>query len=241
MSTYPYQLNQEPLALLGTLADRSAAIQMSHTYRGLLVTTEISLMKLYNNRALFHGLCSQIGIKPGDQILLHSPTSNETLAGRVLEINHHQCMLSVGELVGMEHLWSERGQERVQAPEPVRVFLRSGNCGLPTFLENLSLAGAGLLAYKPAERGLELRPGQAVKLDFKLPQGGGHYSLPGRIANIDYPSSFLAMLGVVTFPSMEQARQLERYITHRKAEILDEINYSFNGFFEVHKVTNLYF
>lgn len=241
MSTYPFQTKPDPLALLGSLADRCAAIHMSHTYRGLLVSAEISLLKQYNNRALFHGPCSQLGIKPNDQILLHSPASDRVLAGRVLEISIHQCMLSIGCLQELEHPWVERSHERVRPQEPVRVTLRSGSYGLTTFLENLSLTGAGLLAYKPAERGVDPNPGQAVKLEFKLPRGGGQYTLPARIVNVDQPSSSLACLGIATYPNVDQARQLDRYITNRKSEILNEIHTTFAGSFESPRVANLYF
>ena len=65
--------------------------------------------------------------------------------------------------------------------------------------------------------------------------------MPARIVNGHHPSACLACLGVATYPNVEQACQLERFITRRKREILQEIDHSFTDSFEAHKVTNLYF
>jgi hypothetical protein len=241
MSMVPFPIKHEPLSVLGILAHQGAPLRMSRTYRGLLVTVDVNLLTIGADRVLFQDPRNRIYVRPGDQIVLHSPVSDETLGGRVLEINIQQCLISVGELTQIDRPWSERGQERVQAHQPVRVSLRDGNRGVPTLLENLSLTGVGLLAYKLTERGLELRPGQAVNLDFELPRGAGRFLLSARMANVGYPSSHLACLGVATYPDVEQAQQLERYITHRKAEILQEIDLSFAESFEAHTVTQLYF
>jgi len=119
--------------------------------------------------------------------------------------------------------------------------LRCNERSMSASLENISLIGVGLLAYKTAERGLEPREGSPVTVDFELPVMRGRISLRGRLVNVEYPCERLACLGVHTFPDMDQARVLERYVTHRKAEIVDELDTALNSAFEPRSVKELYF
>jgi hypothetical protein len=241
MSVLPYRSKSDAVSLLQNLARHNAPLHMSHAFRGVLFTQELSLVSLSADHAMFKAARSHLATQLGDRIFLHSPDISEVLSARVIELDIQLGRLVLGDFAPTGRSWADRSHERVQPRQPIRVTLRCDACSLPTSLENLSLVGIGLLAYKPTERGLDPRVGVPVKIDFELPVARGRVSLPGRLANITYPGARLACLGINSFPNAEQARILERYITHRKAEIVDELDNSFIAAFEPQSVKELYF
>ena len=51
----------------------------------------------------------------------------------------------------------------------------------------------------------------------------------------------LAAIGVETYPNVQQARLLERYVTHRKDEIISEIDREIKESFSPPGVRDMYF
>jgi hypothetical protein len=241
MSVLPYRSKSDAVSLLQILARHNAPLHMSHAYRGVLFTQELSLVSLSSDHAMFKAARCHLETQAGDRIFLHSPDISEVLSARVIELDIQLGRLVLGDFAPTGRSWADRSHDRVQPRQPIRVNLRCDSCTLPTSLENVSLVGIGLLAYKPTERGLDPRVNVPVKIDFELPVTRGRVSLPGRLANITYPGARLACLGINTFPNTEQARVLERYITQRKAEIVDELDNSFMAAFEPQSVKELYF
>jgi hypothetical protein len=241
MSVLPYRSRSDAASLLQNLARQSTPLHLSHAFRGVLFTHDLSLLSLSADHAMFKVERSHISAQLGERIYVHSPAIPESLSARVLELDIQIGRLVLGDFSPMGHAWATRSHERVQPRQPIRVSLHCDSCVLSTSLENLSLVGAGLLAYKPAERGLDPRLGVPVKVEFELPVPRGKVTLPGRLANITYPGARLACLGISTFPNTEQTRILERYITHRKSEIVDELDNSLIAAFEPQSVKELYF
>jgi len=241
MSTYPFRTNKKATTVLQNLARRKAPVRMSHSFRGMLFTQDLLLESLESDQAYFKISHSCLAASLGDRIYLHSPTDDEMLSARVMEIDIQVGRLVLGDFTDVGRPWATRSHERVRPCKPIRVILRCDTCSLPTFLENISLVGVGLLAYKPAERGLEPRVGNPVKIEFELPILKGRLTLPGRLVNISYPGARLATIGINTFPNVEQARVLERYVTHRQAEIVDELEQAFKADLEPRSVQELYF
>jgi hypothetical protein len=241
MSVLTYRTQTDAVSLLQNLARQNAPLRMSRTFRGMLFTQDLSIVSLGSDRGLFKGARSRLATGLGDRIYLHGPGLREALSARVLEMDVQLGRFLLGEFVQTGRPWAERSQERVQPRRPIRVMLRCEEHSMPASLENISLIGVGLLAYKSAERGLDLRVGSQVTVDFELPVLRGRVSLPGRLVNVVYPGARLACLGVHTLLDMNQARVVERYVTHRKAEIVDELDSALNAAFEPRGVKELYF
>jgi hypothetical protein len=241
MSVLTDRIQTNTVSLLQDLARQNAPLRMSRTFRGMMFTQDLSLVSMGSDRALFKGARSRLAAGLGDRIYLHSPGLSEVISARVLELDVQLGRFLLGEFVQTGRPWGERSQDRVQPRRPIRVMLRCEDRAMPASLENLSLIGVGLLAYKTAERGLELRVSSAVTVDFELPVMRGRISLPGRLVNVIHPGARLACLGVHTYPDMDQARVLERYVTRRKAEIVDELDSAMNAAFEPRSVKELYF
>jgi hypothetical protein len=135
----------------------------------------------------------------------------------------------------------EHRYEEVQPRQPIRAVLHNGNLRLAVSLENLSSGGVGLLAYKPAEQGMALQVGSAVKVEFDLPPTRVHFLLAGRVANLHAPAAHLTCVGIEAYPTPQQARVLGQYVAQRKAEILDELDRVFHETMEPRSAKDLYF
>ncbi len=241
MSTYPFKTQTKDTSNLEALFKPHLCVKVSRPFRGMLFTQELSFVSMELDQALFTISHGRLLADPGDQIFLRSPSGMEVFSAQVLELDNYLGRLILGDFKSMGRSWTPRSQERVQPHQPTRVMLRCKDCSLSTFLENLSLAGVGLLAYKPVERGLEPRIGHTVKVDFDLPVVHGHQSLPGKLVNVSYPGAHLAYLGVQIFPNAQQASLLERYITNRQSEIINEIDQVIEASFGPPSVHDLYF
>jgi hypothetical protein len=99
----------------------------------------------------------------------------------------------------------------------------------------------GVLAYKLFERGMRIQPGASTQLDFQLPPEDRYTSMRGTIVYMHKLDSLLVKLGIRLFPSASQARSLEKYITHRKDEIMEELDRAFYEMIRPRGVESLYF
>jgi hypothetical protein len=241
MSTATYRSASSAVSVLGNLARKKAPLAMSHPFHGMLLTQELLLLSIQPDQALVQAGRNWLAANPGERVYLHSSACKEVLTARVLGVNIQLGEMALGEFEDTGRPWIERMHERVQPRLPLRVFLQIGDQGLAASLENLSISGAGVLAYKLIERGIELHAGQPIKLDFELPMIGARLSLPARLVNVQNHGERFSSLGLNTFPNVDQVRALERYITRRKVEILDELDRSFNDVFEPQSVKELYF
>jgi hypothetical protein len=241
MTTAAYRSSDNAVSILGALARKKAPLAMSHPFRGMILTQDLSLVSLQADQALVQAGRNWLAANPGELIYLHSPECREVFAARVLGINIQLGEMALGEFENTGRPWIERAHERVQPRLPIRVIIQMGDRTVTASMQNLSLSGIGLLAYKLNDRGIEVQTGQAIKLDFELPQVSARLSLPGRVLNVKHHGDRVSCLGVNTFPNVDQARVLERYVTRRKVEILDELDQSFNDAFEPQNVKELYF
>lgn len=241
MLSLPPQSAADALKILGDLYTRKAPLRMSHLYRGTLLTQDISLITFCPERVLARIQKSGLVVVPEEAVYLHSPVIEEVLGARVLDTDARTNHLELGNFICTGRPWVARGYERVQPCGPVRAILHVGESSLSVALENISMIGAGLLIYKLAERGIELRPGQPVRLDFSLPEAGIHLALLGRVVNLLSPGGYITCVGINTYPNVEQARLLEGYIAQRKVEIASEMDRILIEAFEPQSVKQLYF
>lgn len=239
MSMSAFQDIVDPVSLLADLAHRKALLRMSHPVQGVVLTQDLLLVALHPGRVVAQMGRNWLAANPGDPIYLHSPDCEEVLAARVLAVNIESGELVLGEFSLIERSWADRRHERVQPGQATHVSLRVDDRIFKASLENFSLNGAGVMAYKLRENGFDLSPGQELKLEFELARA--HLSLPARLISIHYHGRFLACLGIYTSPNPGQVRTLDRYIKLRKAEILRDLERSFNEAFQPQNVKELYF
>lgn len=241
MTAHPYPSKTDALALLQPLSRRSVPLKMSFSFRGLQFTQEIALIQVAGSRAWFQAAHNRLILTLGARVVLHSPALKEMISAQVTNLNLTMGRLELGEMSRLGRAWVEHRYEEVQPRQPIRAVLHTGNFRLPVALEDLSIGGVGLLAYKPAEHGVVLQVGLAVKVEFDLLPVKTRFSLTGKVANLRAPAAHLTCVGVETYPTPQQARLLGQYIAQRKAEILDELNRVFHETLEPRSAKDLYF
>jgi hypothetical protein len=241
MSTLPYSHIVDPVALLSQLVRRKALLRLSHPFRGVVLTQDLSLVSLSPDRALVQLASRWLPANPGDHVFLHSPESDEVLVAQILAVNIQSGELTLGKFSLIDRAWIDRMHERVQPSQPVHAVLRHDDRAMRVSLENLSIKGAGVLAYKLPEHGFDLSPGKDIILEFELPQMRARLALPSQVMNIRYHGGHLASLGLHTLPNNQQARTLERAINQRKVEIMQELDQVYYQTFQPQSVKELYF
>jgi hypothetical protein len=147
----------------------------------------------------------------------------------------------LSEVVYLDTPWKERCDMRVEPKDPIMVNVRSGPVSYRACIENLSVSGAGLLAYKVIERGVPLEPQQHVLLDFELPPDQKRLVIRGVIANLHLLGDTLVRIGVHILPSVVKKMLLQRYILWRKNELIEELDQTSLAENKYPTVVNLYF
>jgi len=223
------------------LAEKKLPLYLSLPYKGLALPQELQILDIQEDQVTIQAPHQGGNLLVGDFIFLHSQEIMQTLAARLVEINLPTGQLRLSELVYLGTPWKERSDMRVEPKDPIMVDVRSASMTYRACMENLSLNGAGLLAYKAIERGVLLEPQQRVLLDFELPPEHRRILIRGVVANLHLVGKTLVRVGVHILPSVIKNRWLQRYILWRKNEILEELER--NSFEEnlYSTVVNLFF
>ena len=227
--------------VLTRLAEKKLPLYLSLPYKGLALPQELQILDIQEGQVTIQAPHQGGSLLVGDFIFLHSQEIMQTLAARLVEINLPTGQLRLSELVYLGTPWKERSNMRVEPKDPIMVDVRSASMTYRACMENLSLNGAGLLAYKAIERGVLLEPQQRVLLDFELPLEHRRIVIRGVIANLHLLGDTLVRVGVHIIPSVIKNRWLQRYILWRKNEILEELE---RNSFEENRystVVNLFF
>ena len=233
--------NFDAVELLAHLAERKIPLQLSLPYKGIALPQDLQILDIQEGKITIQAPNHQINFLIGDFIFLHSQETAQTMAGRLVDINLPAGRLKLSEVVYLDTPWKERSDMRVEPKDPIMVDVCSGSVAYRACIENLSLNGAGLLAYKVIERGVPLEPQQRVLLDFEIPPEHRRLVIRGVIANLHLLGDTLVRIGVHILPSILKKRLLQHYILWRKNEIIEELERSTLEENRYPTVVNLYF
>jgi hypothetical protein len=227
--------------LLTRLAEKNVPLQLSLPYKGMALTEDLHILDIQEGKIILQAPNQRVDFLIGDFIFLHSQEIAQTMAARLAEINFRAGVMKLSEVVYLGTPWKERSDPRVEPKEPIMVNVRSGSIAYRACIENLSMNGAGLLAYKVIEKGVPLEPQQRVLIDFELPPDHGRLVIRGVIANLHLLGDTLVRIGVHILPSILKKGLLQRYIYSRKDEILEELDRNYLEENNYQTVVNLYF
>jgi len=202
---------------------------------------ELQILDIEDGKITIQAPTRRVNSLIGDFVFLHCREFAHTMAGRLVDINVSDGKLKLAEIVYLDTTWKERNDTRVEPKDPIMVDVHSGSVAYRACIENLSLNGAGLLAYKVIERGVPLEPQQRVLLDFELPPDQRRLVIRGVIANLHLLGDSLVRIGVHVLPSVFKKRLLQRYILWRKNEIIEELEETSWAENRYPSVVNLYF
>jgi hypothetical protein len=233
--------NIDAIDLLSRLAGKNVPLQVSLPYKGMAMAQDLHILDIQEGKITLQAPNQSVNFLAGDFIFLHSQEVGQTMAARLNEINFRAGVIKLSEVVYLGTPWKERSDTRVEPKDPIMVDVRSGSIAYRACIENLSLNGAGLLAYKVIEKGVPLEPQQRVLIDFELPPDHRRLVIRGVIANLHLLGDTLVRIGVHILPSLLKKGVLQRYIVSRRNEILEELDRNYLEDYRVPTVVNLYF
>lgn len=241
MDRHQIVTNHDAIDLLSRLAEKKVPLQLTMPYKGMALAQDLHILDIRDGKLTLQAPTRSANFLIGDFFFLHSQEITQTMAGRLSEINYRAGIMKFSEVVYLGTSWKERSDMRVEPKEPIMVDVRSGPIAYRACLENLSVNGAGLLAYKVIEKGVPLEPQQRVLIEFELPTDHQRLVIRGVIANLHLLGDTLVRIGVHILPSILKKGILQRYITSRKKEILEELDRNYLEENRYATVVNLYF
>ena len=214
----------EILAIFDSHADRNSSLLMTKSYRGMILNQEIKTVAVEEHRAVFQALDLDICAALEGSVHLHSNLLSRPVRARVKDLSVRSGMFTLSEFSYTKGEWKERLHERVQPKDPTYVSLCYRRECIRASLLDISLSGMGVLVCSSDDFELEFPPNSSACIDFEASPGFRWTKLGAAIHYQQKLSKTISRLGLRLYPKIEQARQLEKYITNRKAEIMEELD-----------------
>jgi hypothetical protein len=229
------------LSVIRYLGQHNTTVELTKSFKGVEVHEDVSILEVCFNEAAFRisntGMCAAL---EGD-VYLHSRLFPKPVRAQIKSLNLNKGVLVLSSFAYIDNEWKKRRNERVQPKHPTYVTMHwKGKTDRP-YVRNISADGMGLLAYKNLEKDMRIQPGSNVQLDFELPPENKYTALKGTVININAMGSSTSAIGMRLFPKAQDARFLERYVTQRKQEIIEELNQVFWELVMPRGVESLYF
>ncbi len=220
---------EEIQALFDCQEEEQARLELTSSYQGMMLRQEIKPVAIDHQRAVFLALdpCT-CGSLEGC-VHLHSTCLSKPVRARIKDLSPRSGMFSLTEFSYVEGGWQERLHERVQTKKPAYVTMRYKEDRFRASLLDISLNGMGLLVGISGDPEINFKSNCSVCIDFEAAPGFKWEKLGGAIHYQQKKSRLIVRLGIRLYPKLEQARQLEKYINIRKAEIkqdLDEASFN---------------
>lgn len=207
-----------------SLAFQSIPIAVTSTYKGMLLEEKVAPLKINPDSVSFRSPKAQICATMRTPVILHSKLLPESVRAQIQYINPRSGEICLSNFSFTGCYWQDRGEQRVEPVEPVYATLTVYNQRYRSNLANLSLHGAGLMIFLGDTTGSNLSLKSKVDLNFKLSEHN-EFTVAGEIASIKFLGYSLAQAGLILYPTPNQELWLEKYITTRKMEILDELDH----------------
>ena len=237
-SPYIQSKPDRTLSIITMLRDCNASLTLVSTYKGMALSQEILLLNVLPGKVVVEAPQDRLLMGLSSPIYLYSQDFSETLQAQVQEVKEGRMILS--NLTTTGRSWKERASERIQPRSPIYAEVYMNKVSIRASIEDLSITGMRLSAYKLFERGLSLHSEVIGRVRFHLPGDALEMTMK---AEVVYFKSIGKMVksGVRIYPSHSQADRLQRYIATRQKEILQELDQKCVEMHEPQKVCNLFF
>lgn len=240
MSTDAVSVPNDAIAAIELLGKQNATLEMHKTFRGIILEQDVSVEEVAPDSISFKATRCRMCAALEGHVHLHSRQFPKTVVAFVKDLNYRKGMFVLSDFVYSDTDWKIRMHERVQPKKPIYVKLHWRRRSIRASMDNISVGGMGIFANKLIY-GMKVDPGSKIKLDFQLTPAYIFVSVKGTIVYLDEISSELTRIGIQLHTTVKEARLLEKYVTQRKKEIMEELNQSFNELNKPWGVENWYF
>lgn len=215
------------ISAIDSLASQNSWLKLTKPYQGLILSEDVKIITVNDQRAVFQVFDSKICAALMGCVHLHSPALPRTVKARIKDLCISEGMFALSDFTYLDSDWHNRLHERVQPKQPTYGFLRYKDFHFRAPLKNISVDGMGVLVSNPGDNEAEIQPNSTVNLDFQVTPEYGWTALKGRIVYLIEVTKSLLRLGIHLQPNAQQARKLEKYLTIRKKEIMEELDQTF--------------
>lgn len=226
-------------AAFGALPQKDPSISLTKHYKGITLSEDVRVLDIQPDCATIRASRREIFPCLVGKIHLHSQVFPQSIAGRIYPVDYAQGTFLLSDLAYAD--WKDRSFERVHPKDSVYVNLYHNKETYRAFLEDISVDGLGVLGNNAMDPSSRLRSGVKVKLALKLREEDPLENLAGMLVYVQKICQELVKYGLHIYPNAHQKRALQRYITRRKGEILEEVNQKYIRSREPQRVENLYF
>lgn len=166
---------------------------------------------------------------------------SKIVVGRMTDLLAYKGKLRLNDFRILNQSWIDRNCERMQPKQPTYVTLMNGKNQIRANLFDLSRTGAGLFISKAPEEDATEMYDMNIIMVVRIPPRNTTCKIPGKIAQVHNISNELVRLGLTLSPVKADCRILEKYLTERKREILDEAFNNYRELLNYRETKDLYF
>ena len=212
----------DALPAIKSLAFQNIPVAVTGSYKGVLFEEKVAPLRITPASVIFRAPKSQICATLQTPVVLHSQVLSESVRAHIQYLKDGELCLSNFTYTGLR--WRNRIEQRVEPDAPVTATLTVEGKRYRANLLNLSLHGAGLMVFLGDSTASELAPRARVEVNFRLSEQS-EFNVLGNVASVHFLGYSLAQAGLSLQPTPIQESWLEKYITRRKIEILEELEH----------------
>lgn len=226
MSPNYLPVGDDVFSVIRYLGQQNSPLELTKSFKGIMVRQDVDILEVNPDRAdaAFRVTGNEQCAALDGEVYLHSNLFPRLVTAQLKSLDLIKGELVLSGFTYQNRQWKNRQHERVQPKHPTYVTLRWKGIAIRACLLNISAAGMGILAYKLIEKGIKIQAGSNIHLDFQFYPDQKYTALKGKIIYINTSGRSLSTMGIRLFPKAKEAHQLESYISHRKQEILDELD-----------------
>jgi hypothetical protein len=229
------------LSLIRYLGQHNDALELTKSYRGLVLKQEVNVLEVAGNDATLQTTNLEMSAALKGNVYLHNQLFPKPVMAQLKSLDLKNGILVLSGFAYIDNELKKRQHERVRPKLPTYVTLHWKSKAVRECMENISVNGMGILAFKFLEKGMTIQPGSKIQLEFQLSPDHKYSALKGSVIYINSLDSFLTTIGIQLFPSIRESRLLEKYVNPRKQEILEELNQTYWELIKPKGVASLYF
>src|SRR4030067_1922284 len=233
--------DDDVLTIIRSLGRQNVTLQLTKSFKGMVLNQDINILEVNLDCATFQTTRIEMCAALEGNLFLHNQLFPKPLVARLKKLNTCKGIFVLSGFAYIDTEWKERQYERVRPPRTVYVTLHWWGKSYRASLENISINGMGLLAYKLFESRMKIQPGSNTQLEFQLSPEYKYMALKGRIIYSRTINSLFVKLGIQLYPKAREARLLKKYIAQRKYEIMEELDQAFTDLSKPRGVESLFF
>jgi hypothetical protein len=229
------------LSTIRSLGQQNATLELTKSYRGLVLQQDVSILEVITQDAIFRTTNSEMRAALEGNVYLHSQLFSKPVMAQLKSLDLKKGALVLSGFAYTDNELKKRQHEKVRPKHPTYVTLHWKRKAIRECIQNISVNGMGILAFKIFEKGMRIQPGSKVQLEFQLSPDNKYTGLAGKVIYINSIDRCLTTIGIQLFPTSRESRLFGKYIAPRAQEILDELSQAYSELIKPRGVASLYF